>query len=122
MPYVVNGQLVTEDVVRAQEVQLQRDPQWQRIADQLERAERLRTAAQFAAIDVTLFEQTAANDPRPIDPGAVERELQRLRAMGSCRNASDENGMRQVLERHFRLQLLGLRGRAPAFGTLLSRA
>jgi len=67
MPYLVNGQLVSEDRVRIEEARLMRDAQWRAIADEVERARRLRTAA---------------HDPRPVHPDAIERALQTQRAMG----------------------------------------
>jgi len=100
----VNGQVVTEDIVRAQEAQLRRDPKWQGISDEVERTKRVRAAAEFAAVDVTLFEQAAGRDPRPVDPVSIERELYRQRAMGNCRNIADESRIRQLIERQFRLQ------------------
>jgi|ERR1700733_2890841 len=103
MPYLVNGQLVTQDAVQAQEAQLRRDPQWQRIADEAERARRLRAAAEFAAVDVAVFEQATASDPRPIDPVTIQHELQRQIKMGNCRNANDERRLCQLIEREFRL-------------------
>jgi hypothetical protein len=88
MPYSVNGQLVSEDCVRAEEERLRHDPQWQGIADEAERARRVRAAAEFSAVDVMLVEQIAASDPRPIDSALLERELQKQRAIGNCRTAS----------------------------------
>jgi hypothetical protein len=96
MPYLVNSQLVTEDVVRTQGAQLRRDPQFLQIPDEAERAKRLRAAAHFAAVEVTLFESAAAGDLRPIDPMAIERELQRQRAMGNGRTEDAEHKMRHL--------------------------
>lgn len=104
MPYLVNGQLVTEDRVRREEVRLRHDAQLQTIPDDAERARHLRTAAELAAVDVMLVEQIAASDPRPVDPGALEREMQKQRAIGSCRSAEDEHRILQWIEGHFRLQ------------------
>jgi hypothetical protein len=99
MPYLVNGQLVSEDCVRGEEVRLPNDPQWRSIADEAERARRLRAATEFAVVDTTLVEQIAASDPRPLDPVAIERELQKQRAMGSCRSAHSERDVRLVCNR-----------------------
>lgn len=104
MPYSVNGRVVSEESVRAEEVRLRQDPQWRGIGDEAERARRLRMAAQFAAIDIALVEQIAAGDPRPVAPAVLERELQNQRALGTCRNAEDERRMREYISRHFRLQ------------------
>ena len=45
MPYLVNGQLVTEELIREEFERIARDPQWQNIPDLTERARRLRAAA-----------------------------------------------------------------------------
>jgi hypothetical protein len=59
MPYLVNGSLVTEDIVRAQEEQLRRDPKWLQFTDEAERANRLRAAAQPAgALSQTRFQRS----------------------------------------------------------------
>lgn len=104
MPYSVNGQLVSEDCRRGEEVRLRNDPQFLSIADEVERARRLRAATELAAIDTTLVEQIAASDPRPVDPFAIERELQKQRAMGSCRSAHSEREVRKWIDWQFRLQ------------------
>lgn len=64
-------------------MRLRRDPQFLGIADEAERARRLRTAAELAAVDVTLVEQIAVSDPRPVDPTAMAREMQKLTALGA---------------------------------------
>jgi hypothetical protein len=104
MPYLVNGQLVSEERVRAEEVRLQHDPQLGAIGDPAERARRLSSAAEFAAIDVMLVEQIAASDPRPIDPVALQRELRGQKAMGNCRTAESEIELCKWIDWQFRLQ------------------
>ena len=104
MPFVVNGKLVTEENVLQQEERLRNDPKFQRMADESARRRQLRTAAEVAAIDVIIVEQLAENDPRPIDPHAVGRELERQRRMGNCRSAAQESRLRVWIERDFRLQ------------------
>src|ERR1017187_3766009 len=44
------------------------------------------------------------SNPRPIDPQAVEQELQRQKQAGNCRTAFDDSFLRQSVERQFRLQ------------------
>jgi len=104
MPYLVNGRLVAEDSIHREEVRLRRDPQWEAIADEAERARRLRTAAEFAAVDLTLVEQLAASDPRPIDSEVVECEVRKQEALGNCRSAENERHIHQWIEWNFRLQ------------------
>jgi hypothetical protein len=63
MPYLVNGQLVPEELVREEFGRIGRDPQWQSIPDLTERANRLRAAAEQSAQDRMLIEQIAAGAP-----------------------------------------------------------
>ena len=104
MPYVVNGQLITKAAIREEEQRICRDLRWNTIPDPVERAMRLRTAAEFSAIERTLVEQAAINDPRPIDANAVEEELQRQKGRGAHWSASQEYEQRQLIERNVRLQ------------------
>jgi hypothetical protein len=104
MPYVVNGQLVPEELIREEFLRIGRDPQWQSIADLTERANRLRVAAEQCAQDRLLIEQAAANDPRPIDAASIEQEVQRQKAQWGCRSAFDDNQLRQLTERNLRVQ------------------
>jgi PPIC-type PPIASE domain len=104
MPYLVNGQLLTPDRVRAEEARVGRDLSWQSISDLLERARRIHAAAEFAAIDVLLVEQAAASDPRPVDPALLENEMRKQRAMGNCRTRQHERSVYEWIEWSLRLQ------------------
>jgi hypothetical protein len=99
MPWLVNGQLVPEDLIRQESAQIAGDPRWNGIAEEGERAKRLRAAAERAAQDKTLLSQAAARDPRPLDPGLIEQQVARLKKNGSCRGAFDDTAVRQVVER-----------------------
>ena len=69
MPYLVNGQLVSADRVRAEEVRLQHDPQLGAIGDPAERARRLHSEVEFAAIaEVHRGPALRSPDPRPSAP------------------------------------------------------
>ncbi len=76
MPYLVNGQAVSEELIRQESERIGRDLRWKTIPDEAERARRLRAAAEYSAIDRVLVEQAAANDPRPIDASAFEQALE----------------------------------------------
>jgi hypothetical protein len=104
MPYLVNGQLVTDDRIRAEEVRISHRPQWRDIADETVRARRVRAEAEFLAIDVMLVEQIAASDPRPVDPVQIEHQLRMQKAMGNCRSAYDDRQVREWIEWNLRLQ------------------
>ena len=104
MPYLINGQPLPEEWIREEEQRLGRDLRFNAIADEAGRVRQLRIAAQHAAIDRMLVEQAAAEDPRPIDPQAVEQEVQRQKQAGNGRTASDDSLLRQWVERQFRLQ------------------
>src|ERR1700683_4941702 len=102
MPYLVNGQLVTNDRIRAEELRIGRHPQWRNIADEAVRAKRIRADAEFSAIDVMLVGQIAASDPRPVDLALVEHQLRMQR--GNCRSADDYRRVREWIEMNLRLQ------------------
>ena len=104
MPYLVNGQLVTEELVREEFTRIGRDPQWQQIPDLTERAQRLRAAAEQSAQDRILIEQAASSDSRPIDPSAVEQEIARQKAQWGCRTGYDQNELRRLVGRNLRVQ------------------
>jgi|HubBroStandDraft_3_1064219.scaffolds.fasta_scaffold3610036_1 hypothetical protein len=65
MPYLVNGQMITEGRICAEEARMRHDPQWKTIASDAERVKRMREAAELSAIDVALVEQVAASDLAP---------------------------------------------------------
>lgn len=104
MPYVVNGQLVTEDLIREEFGRICHDPQWQAIPDLTERTQRQRAAAEQSAQDRILIEQTAASDPRPIDSATLDQEVHRQRVQWACRSAFNDEHLRQVTERNLRVQ------------------
>jgi len=104
MPYVVNGQAVSEELILRESERIGRDPRWKTIPDEAERARRLRAAAEHSAIDRMLVEQAAANDPRPIDANVFEQALKRQKLTGRCREAFDDSMLRREIERQFRLQ------------------
>jgi len=104
MPYLVNRQPIPEQWIGEEEQRLSHDLRFKAIADEAERARQLRIAAHHSAIDRMLVEQTAAQDPRPIDPQAIEREVERQKQAGNCRTAFDDTHLRQWIERQFRLQ------------------
>lgn len=93
-----------EEWVREEEQRLGHDVRFQAITDEAERERQLRIAAQHLAIDRMLVEQAAAKDPRPVDPRAVEQEVQRQKQAANCRSAFDDGALRQWTERQFRLQ------------------
>ncbi len=104
MPYLVNGQPVTEDLIREEFIRLGRDPQWQRILDLTERDQRMRGAAEHCAQERIIIEQVAANDPRPIDFATLEQEVARQSVQWGCRTAYDYNELRRLTERNLRVQ------------------
>ena len=104
MPYLVNGQAVSEELIRQESERIGRDLRWKTIADEAERARRLRAAAEYSAIDRLLVEQAAADDPRPIDANAFEQALKRQKLTGGCREAFDDSLLRREIERQFRLR------------------
>ena len=104
MPYLVNGQLVTDARIRAEEARTARHPKWRDIADETTRAKRTRAEAEFSAIDALLVEQIAASDPRPVDPALIEHHLRMQRATGNGCDGHDDRRVRAWVERNLRLQ------------------
>ena len=104
MPYSVNGQVVPEELIRQESERIGRDRQWLTIADEAERAKRLWAAAECSAADQILLAQVASRDPRPIDPSALEAEVQLQKAQSGCRSAFDDTALRGFVEHQLRLQ------------------
>jgi parvulin-like peptidyl-prolyl isomerase len=104
MPYVVNGHTVPKELIRQESERISRDLTLQSIADEAERARRLRGAAEQSAVDRMLIAQAAANDQRPLDKDALEREVQRLMTQRGCRNGDDEAALRQFVEHQLRCE------------------
>ena len=106
MPWFVNGQVVPEDLIRQESEQIARDPRGKSVADEGERAKRLRAAGERSAQDKTLLAQAAARDQRPVDPASVEQQVARIKKNGSCRTAYDDSSLRQVVEHSLRVERL----------------
>jgi peptidyl-prolyl cis-trans isomerase C len=104
MPYLVNGQLVPEELIRQEAERLTRDVQFQSIPDEAERGQRLRAAAEASAGDKILIAQAAVSDPRPVDAATLEREALRQRAEWGRPSALDDHQLRQWVESQLRLQ------------------
>jgi parvulin-like peptidyl-prolyl isomerase len=104
MPYLVNGQPVTEELISEESARIGRDPQWNTIQDETERAKRLRAAAEQCAQERLLIEQAAANDPRPVDAIALEQEVQRQKAQWASHSAFDEQELRQFVAQNLRVE------------------
>lgn len=104
MALVVNGEIVSEELIRQESERLARDPRWTRIKGKSDLSRRLREAAEFSAVHRILLEQTAANDPRPVDAAALEREVERRRSAGGFQLGFDDGCLRQEIERLMRLE------------------
>jgi peptidyl-prolyl cis-trans isomerase C len=106
MPWLVNGQLVPEKLIRQEEAQIVCDPRWKSIADEGERAKRIRAAAERAAQDKTLLSQEAARDTRPVDAALLAHHVALMKKNGGCRGAYDDAALRQVVEHSLRVERL----------------
>ena len=104
MPFSVNGQLVPEELIRQESERIGRDRQWLAIADEAERARRLRAAAECSAADQILLAQIASADPRPIDSGTPEAEVKRQKTQWACRSGFDDTTLCRFIEHQLRLQ------------------
>jgi len=99
MPYLVNGQLVTNDRIRAEEARISNHPQWRDIGDETARAKRIRVQGEISAIDAMLVGQIPAGDPGPAEPELVEHQVRMQKAMGSGVGTHDDRQMRAWAER-----------------------
>ncbi|MGO4881456.1 MAG: peptidylprolyl isomerase [Bryobacteraceae bacterium] len=95
-----------EELIRQESDRIARDLHWQAIADEAERARRLRRAAEQSAIDAMLIAQAAANDPRLIEKASLDREVRAQTGQRGCRNADDEASFRDFVEGQLRVQRL----------------
>jgi hypothetical protein len=91
MPVFVNGELIPSEAIREEGQSLRQRPEWRDLPDDIESSIRPRQEAELRMIDCVLLRQAADKDNRPVDSGAVDREIERLRAEnGGCRSAVDE--------------------------------
>jgi parvulin-like peptidyl-prolyl isomerase len=104
MPYMVNGQIVTEQVILEESENIARDPSWRRIVDESERSKRLRAAAEHSAVDRILIEQIALCDPRPINPADIESAAAQMKAQSGCRFEFYDAAAHAFLERQLRVR------------------
>lgn len=103
MPILVNGEIVSAELIREEGRCLAQLPEWQAIPDGLEKEMRLREAAEWYVIDRVLLRQEADKDARPIDPALVSAQVQRLSAAQSCRVLFDDRGLARQIEAQLRL-------------------
>jgi hypothetical protein len=106
MPIVVNGEAIPEAVIREERDRVSRDLRWTSIPNVAERTQRIQDAAEHSAVNRVVFEQAAARDPRPVDPAAVEREVERQKLAGACRTAYDDRLLRRWIEQQLRMKRL----------------
>lgn len=104
MPILVNGEPIPKELIREEERRLAQLPEWQGLADGLDKGMRLREAAEQCAIDRFLLRQAADQDRRPIDPGLVASEVQHLRAANGCRVVFDDGPLQREIEGQLRLR------------------
>ena len=103
MPWLVNKQIVPEELIRQERDRLSRDARWQSVTDGYERSQQLRAAAEQAAVDRVLIEQKAVLDPRPVDPESFDREIEKIKANWGG-DGYDAEGMRSFVDRQLRVQ------------------
>jgi len=107
MPVFVNGEPVPNELIRLESERLRSMEDWQHAAASLSEFDfrmQLRTAAEHAAIDKILIIQELRTDTRPLDPVAIEREVERAKAQGGCRPGFDETALREQVDATLRYQ------------------
>lgn len=104
MPYLVNGQAVTEERIRREVIRIRFAPRFTAMTDAPARDKCISEAAEFAAIDVLLVEQLTARDPRPVDAQLLESETKKQIAARQGAKGPGETYVRSVVEWNLRLQ------------------
>jgi peptidyl-prolyl cis-trans isomerase C len=104
MPVLINGELLSKELIREEAQRLNLAPDWRNVPDTPEKRIRLQAAAEPFAIDRVLLRQEAEKDTCPMDPAVVEAEIQGLRTTNGCRVVFDDAHLRQQIERDLRLQ------------------
>jgi peptidyl-prolyl cis-trans isomerase C len=104
VPLLINGEIVPAELIREEQRCLAQLPEWQSVADGIEKQMRLREAAESRIIDRVLLRQEADKDPRPIDPALVAGQVQRAMTAGNCRVLFDERPLSRQIEGQLRLE------------------
>jgi peptidyl-prolyl cis-trans isomerase C len=104
MPIEVNGETIPVELLREEARSLAQLPEWQGTPDGLEKAMRLREAAEQRVIDRILLRQETDKDLRPIDPALVAAQVQRASTTQTCRVLFDEGPLSREIEGQLRLQ------------------
>ena len=104
MPVIVNGEILSKDLIREEAKRLGAAPDWRDVPESLEKRVRLQQTAERFAIDRVLLRQEAEKDTRPIDPALVESEVQRLRTTNGSRVVLDDAPLRRQIERDLRFR------------------
>jgi hypothetical protein len=77
MPIIVNGEVISETLIREERDRVSRDLRWASISDPAERNRRIQDAAGFSAVNRMVFEQAVA------EPGFRVVARARLRTIDS---------------------------------------
>jgi hypothetical protein len=94
MPVLINGELLSKELIREEAQRLGQAPDWLSVPDSPEKRIRLQQAAEQFAIDRVLLRQVAEKDTRPLDPQLADAEVQRFETgklllfVSTCENSS----------------------------------
>ena len=107
MALLINGELVSDSVIRQEASALRQQYAGALEGDPVEIEMRLREQAQENVIARTLLRQEAARDPEPLDPAAVEQALTAVRSQSAvkagCDPRADDNELRREIEARLRV-------------------
>jgi hypothetical protein len=98
MPILVNGELLPEQLIRAEFERLLSHPDFSGISDELEKRQRVRQAAERGAVNRLLLTQEALKDHRPLDEAAVQAAFAEFRTQNGEHAAVDERVLRATAE------------------------
>jgi len=104
MPFVVNDELVPEELVHMEAVRLRSHPDFSGIKDEVQRSMRIREGAEVAAVNRVLLAQHSRRDTRPIPEKDIEGELAARRSRRGARAQADAGGQRRLIEAQLRLR------------------
>ncbi|MEO8662688.1 MAG: peptidylprolyl isomerase [Bryobacteraceae bacterium] len=101
MPILVNGEVVPDALIRAEEQRVRVLPEWKAAEEHPEFKMRLRAAAEDGAINRVVLAQAAARVTAPLDETEIDHELARQTAAGGCRSAFDARELRSNIANTF---------------------
>lgn len=106
MPLLVNGELLTDEVINREVERLERRPEWKLQPKDSLLQTRLRSAAEQRAVDEILFLQAIKAHGVVASHAAVDAEVTQIRQRSGCRFAFDDSELRAAVTQRHQLESL----------------